>query len=189
MNYLENITLWESSEDKIRAHYQYFIFLINNVYMCIYVQRTQQQLRHLKEAFLLYRYCHCFCIRGNSAEHIPQLVTLPLISYTYFYSQTLLNINIQILKHSLGPQKTSQGTRSYNYYFLKFRMQNLPTLMQSVQGKDRRVQDDRWIQTEPSFILQIDFANTVAYERSTLPQRQPFPSTGMESDMTNIDFP
>lgn len=68
-------------------------------------------------------------------------------------------------------------------------MQNLPTLMQSVQGKDRRVQDDRWIQTEPSFILQIDLANTVAYERSTLPQRQPFPSTGMESDMTNIDFP
>lgn len=34
-------------------------------------------------------------------------------------------------------------------------------------------------------------ANAVAYERSALPQRQPCPPTneGMESDMTNIDFP
>lgn len=61
--------------------------------------------------------------------------------------------------------------------------------MHGVQGKDRREQDDRWIWTEQSFILQIDLANTVAYERSALPQGQPCPSMGMESNMTNIDFP
>lgn len=189
MNYLEDINLWESSEDKNQSTLLVFLFFIYKQQMHTHTRldpTAEAAERGSSTAEILSLFLHQ---RKLSRAHPPQLVTLPLFSYLYFYSQTPPNINRLILKHSLGTQKTSQGTRSYNCYFLMFRMQNLPTLMQSIQGKDRRVQDDRWIWTEPSFILQIDLANTVAYERSALPQRQPFPSTGMESDMTNIDFP
>lgn len=119
-----------------------------------------------------------------------QLGTNPFIFPIHWYSLSLLNTNT----HSQTfIEYTGNKPRHQEPELLLSWVQNVEFTHSGAEcsGKRQRHQDDRWIWTKQPFIPQIDLAHTVTYEWSALPQGQRCPPTneGMESDMTNIDFP
>lgn len=176
----------------IRAYYWYlFLIYLANTWCTHIYAYTHWTIRGKKGSSIAHILSLFLCWRKTSVQYVSpasynphSLSHTPVFPIATEHKHTQSNIYWVHRKQAKAP-----GARAIT--FLKFRMQNLPTLVQGVQGIERGERDDRWIWTEQSFIRQIDLAHTVAYERSALPQRQPCPPTneGMESDMTNIDFP
>lgn len=185
MNYSEHHTPWENSEDK-SEHISSVSFILctfaAHIYICLHPLNNKGKQGSSIAWFVIISE-----LERNLGEHIPPGICNALYPSHTLVFPSLLSTHSQT---SLAAEETNHGSRRQSC-LLKFRMQNLPTPVQGVQGRDRREQDDRGVWTEQSFIPQIDLANTAAYEQSTLPQRPPCPpaSQGMVSDMTNIDFP
>lgn len=159
MYYSEHHTPWENSEDK-SEHIRSVSFIL-----CTFVAHIHIYLHPLnnkgKQGISMAWFVIISELERNLGKHIlPGICNAPYPSHTLVFS-------IPEHTHSQtfwAAEETSHGSRRQRFYFLKFRMQNLPTPGQGVQGRDRRGQDDRGVWTEQSFIPQIDFTNTVAYQ-------------------------
>lgn len=166
---------WENSEDK-SEHISSVSFILctfaAHIHRCLHpLNNKRKQECSIAWFVILSDIISLFLSWRGTSLTFPQVFEMLFVLPTHWYCPSL------------------HGNRRQSFYFLKFRMQNLPTPAQGVKGRDRREQDDRGIWSEQSFIPQTDLAK--AYKQSAFPQRPPCPLTnqGMKSNRTNIDFP
>lgn len=186
MNYLEHHTPWENSEDK-SEHIISMSFILctfgAHIYICLH------PLNKGKQGSSIARFVIISVLERNLSKHVSPGIcnALYFSPYTGIPYPYWTNTQSNIIGYR-GNKPWHQEAE-----LLLSQVQNVEFTHPSAgcSGKDRREQDDRGIWTEQPSIPQIDLANTVANEWSALPQRPPCPPTnqGMESDMTNTDFP